>query len=112
MVNFGCWRAGDSSRAARLRLGYTVHARAKRIHAGNEGIAPRGAALHTEVIHEDRAFIGDTVYVWRAPDHQASVVAAWLHKAYVVGHDEEDVRFLFLRLKESGCADERGRRCQ
>src|SRR5208337_3441218 len=31
---------------------------AQRIHAGDEGITPRGATLHAEVVHENRTFPG------------------------------------------------------
>ena len=67
------------------------HARAQRIHAGEEGIAPGGAALHGDVVHEDRALVPDAVDVGRFPDHQAAVVDARLHPADVVAHDEQDV---------------------
>ena len=33
-----------------------------------------------------------------SPDHQAAVITARLHPADVVAHDEQDVRFLVLRL--------------
>ena len=33
------------------------HAGAQRIHAGEEGVAPRGAALHGDIVHEDRALL-------------------------------------------------------
>ena len=33
------------------------HAGAQRIHAGEEGVAPGGAALHGEVVHEDGALV-------------------------------------------------------
>ena len=72
------------------------HAGAQRIHAGEEGIAPGGAALHGDVVHEDRAFLADAVDVGRFTDHQAAVVDARLHPADVVAHDEEDVGLLLL----------------
>ena len=72
------------------------HARAQRIHAGEEGIAPGGAALHGDIVHEDRALVPDAVDVGRFPDHQAAVVDARLHPADVVAHDEENVGFLVL----------------
>ena len=72
------------------------HAGAHRIHAGEEGIAPGGAALHGDVVHEDRAFVADAVDVGRLPDHQAAVIDARLHPADVVAHDEEDVGLLLL----------------
>ena len=67
------------------------HAGAQRIHAGEEGVAPGGAALHGDIVHEDRAFVADAVDVGRFPDHQAAMVDARLHPADVVAHDEEDV---------------------
>jgi hypothetical protein len=35
------------------------HARAKRIHAGEEGVAAGGATLHGDIVHEDRALLAD-----------------------------------------------------
>ena len=92
---------GDA-RSPRLQVGRAArqlrrdHAGAQRIHAGDEGIAPGGAALHGDVVHEDRAFIRDPVDVGRLADHQAAVVATRLHPADVVAHDEQDVGFLCL----------------
>src|SRR6516162_4400608 len=61
------------------------------MHAGEEGVAPGGAALLGVVGHEDRAFVADLIDVRRLADHQAAVVDARLHPADVVTHDEEDV---------------------
>ncbi len=72
------------------------HARAQRIHAGEEGIAPGGAALHGDIVHEDRALVPDAVDVRGLTDHQATVVDARLHPADVVSHDEQNVGFLVL----------------
>src|SRR5947207_3433909 len=72
------------------------HAGAQRVHAGEETVAPRGAALLRVVVHEDRAFIADAVDVRRFADHQAAMVDARLHPADVVAHDEEDVGLLLL----------------
>ena len=79
------------------------HAGAQRIHAGEEGIAPGGAALHGDVVHEDCALVPDAVDVRRFPDHQAAMVDARLHPADVVAHDEEDVGFLLLRGCRRAC---------
>src|SRR6516165_3008626 len=87
---------------ARLQVGRAArklrrdHARAHRIHAGEEGIAPGGAALHGHVVHEDRAFVADAIDVWGFTDHQAAMIDMRLHKADVVTHDEEDVGLLLL----------------
>ena len=83
------------------------HARAQRIHAGEEGVAPGRAALLGVVGHELGAFVSDAVDVRRFPDHQALVVDARLHPADVVSHDEEDVGLLAGRLSER-----RQARCQ
>ena len=72
------------------------HAGAQRIHAGEEGIAPRRAALLGVIVHEDRTFVADAIDVGRFADHQAAVVDARLHPADVVAHDEEDVGLLLL----------------
>ena len=72
------------------------HAGAQRIHAGEEGIAPGGAALHSDIVHEDRAFVADAVDVRRLADHQPAVIDARLHPSDVVAHDEEDIGFLSL----------------
>ena len=63
----------------------------QRIHAGEEGVAPGGAALHGEIVHELGALMADAVDVGRFPDHQALMVDARLHPADVVAHDEQDV---------------------
>ena len=91
-------------RGARLKIGRAAwqlrrdHAGAQRIHAGEEGIAAGGAALHGDVIHEDGAFLPDAVDVGGFPDHQAAVIYSWLHPSDVVAHDKDDVRFLILSL--------------
>ena len=78
------------------------HAGAQRMHAGEEGVAPRGAALLGVVVHEHRALLADAVDVRRFADHQAAVVDARLHPADVIAHDEEDVGFLWLLLAVAG----------
>ena len=72
------------------------HAGAQRMHAGEEGVAPRRAALLGIVGHEDRAFVADAIDVGRFADHQAAVVDARLHPADVVAHDEQDVGLRLL----------------
>jgi hypothetical protein len=70
------------------------HARAQRIHAGEEGIASRRAALLGIVSHEDRAFIADAVDVGCFPNHPPAVIDARLHQADVITHDEKDLGFV------------------
>src|SRR5215475_7735117 len=65
-------------------------------YAGEERIAAGGAALHGDVVHEDRAFVADAIDVWRFADHQAAMIDARLHPSDVVAHDEEDVGLLSL----------------
>jgi hypothetical protein len=88
------------------------HAGPHRIHAGEEGIAAGRAALHGDVVHEDRAFLPDAVDVGRFPDHQAAVVDARLHPADVVAHDEENVGLRLLRGCRHACRHDSGKRCQ
>ena len=71
------------------------------MHAGEEGIAPGGAALLGVVVHEPRALLTDLVDVRRLADHQALVVDARLHPADVIAHDEEDVWLLSWSLGPS-----------
>ena len=81
------------------------HAGAQRMHAGEEGIAARGAALFGVIVREDRAFIADAIDIGRLADHQAAVIDARLHDADVVAHDEEDVgllRGLLCRRRRAG----------
>src|SRR5205085_7418935 len=77
------------------------HASAQRIHARKEGVAPGGAALHGNVVHEDRAIISNTVDVRRFAYHQAAMVNAGLHPADIVAHNEEYVGLTGRRL--CGC---------
>ena len=72
------------------------HAGAQRIHAGEEGIAPGGAALHGEVVHELGTLTPDAVDVGCFAKPKAFMVDAGLHPADVVAHDEEDVGLLLL----------------
>ena len=89
------WSARPQVGRAAGQLGRD-HAGAQRIHTGEEGIAPRGAALHGNVVHEDCALVPDAVDVRRFADHQATVVDARLHPADVIAHDEKDVGLLWL----------------
>jgi hypothetical protein len=74
------------------------HARAQRIHAREEGVAPRRTTLLSVIGHEHRAFVRNPVDVRCFPDHQAAMIATRLHPADVIAHDEQDVWFLVLRL--------------
>src|SRR6266478_9716230 len=85
------------------------HARAQRIHAREEGVAPGGAALLSVIGHKHRAFVRNPVDVWRFPDHQAAMIAARLHPADVIAHDEQDIGFLVLRLGRNDRAEKRSR---
>src|SRR5450432_3338211 len=75
-------RAGAQirNRARQLRQD---HARAERVHSGNERTAPSRAARLRVVVHEHPAFLGDTVDVWCFTDHQTTVVATRLHPTNV-----------------------------
>ena len=84
------------------------HAGAQRIHAGEEGVAPRGAALHGDIVHEDRALVADAIDIGRFADHQAAVIDARLHPADVVAHDEEDVGLLLRRRLYARHSQRRG----
>src|SRR5215467_12159829 len=86
---------------------------AHRIHAGKEGIAARGTALHGDIVHEYGAFVSDAVDVRRLADHQAAMIDARLHPADVIAHDEKDVGFLWLlRGCRSACHRNSGKHCQ
>ena len=74
------------------------HAGSHRMHAGEERGAPRRAALLGVVVHHDAALSREPVDVRGFSDHQAAVIAARLHPADVVAHDEQDVRFLVRRV--------------
>ena len=73
------------------------------MHAGEEGVAPGGAALLGVVVHEHRTFIADAIDVGRLADHQAAMVDPRLHPADVIAHDEEDVWLLSRSLGMSLC---------
>ena len=77
------------------------HAGAQWGHAGEEGVAARRAALLGVVAHELGALIGKAVNVGRFAESQTSLVADDLHPAYVISHDEQDVRLLLLSYRWS-----------
>ena len=79
------WTAGELRRD---------HAGAQRMHAGEEGVTTRRAALLGVVLGKHRPFLADLVDVRRLADHQAAMIDARLHPSDIVAHDEEDVRFL------------------
>src|SRR5262245_20548580 len=91
-----CWGSRPQVRRAPRELRGN-HARAQRVHAGEEGVAARCAALPRYVIHEHRALVGDAVDAGRLADHEAAMIHARLHPADVVAHDEQDVG---LRLRK------------
>ena len=61
------------------------------------------------VVHEHAAFACDPVNVRCFPDHQAAMIAARLHPADIIAHDEQDIGFLVLRLGWSDRAEKRSR---
>ena len=73
------------------------HAGAQRIHAREECVAPRRAALHGDIVREHRAFAADAIDVRRLANHQAAMIDARLHPADVVTHDKEDIGLIRLR---------------
>ncbi len=89
-------------RGARFQIGRAAgelrwdHAGAQRIHAGEERVASRRAALHGDIVHEPSTLFREAVDVGCFPDAHAIGVGLHLHPADVVGHDEEDVGFLSL----------------
>ena len=80
------------------------------MHAGEEGVAPGGAALLGIIRHEHRTLISDAIDVRRFPDHQTPMIDARLHPADVVTHDEENVGLL-RELRGSGRQAIVGGRC-
>jgi hypothetical protein len=80
--------------------------------ACNERSSPSRTALLGIVIGEERPFIGYAVDVGRPPAHHAVMVGANLSNADVIGHDDENVRFLLLRLSRSGCRRRSGQHGQ
>src|SRR4029077_5723988 len=86
------------------------HPRAVRMHSGEEGRAPGRAARLGVVSHEYAAFLRDAIYAWCFPDHQAAMIAARLHPADIIAHDEQDICFLVLRMGRNDRAKKRSRR--
>ena len=78
------------------------HAGAQRMHAGEEGVTTRRAALLGVVLGKHRPFLADLVDVRRLADHQAAMIDARLHPADVIAHDEEDIGFLLWLLCVAG----------
>ena len=74
------------------------HSCAQRMHAGEEGVAPGGAALLGIICHEERAVIADAIDIRRLADHQTAMINTRLHDADVVAHDEDDVGLAGGRL--------------
>src|SRR5215813_10379215 len=70
------------------------HTSAERIHAGEEHVAPRRAALHGIVGGELPTLRTDTVDVGSFANPDALVVETHLHPADVVTHNEQNVRLL------------------
>jgi hypothetical protein len=79
------------------------------MHAGEECCAPSGTAGLSIVVHKHATFLCKPVNVWCFPNHQSAVIAARLHPADVIAHDEQDVGFLVLRLSWSDYAEKRSR---
>jgi hypothetical protein len=85
------------------------HARAQRVHAGEEGIAPGRTALLGVIGHEFRTFLADAIDVRRFADHQALMIDTRLHPADVIAHDEHDVGLCCRRQR--GCRKARRGGC-
>jgi hypothetical protein len=60
---------------------------------GDEGRAPRRAALLGVVIGEHHAFATDAVDIRRAIAHQAERIGADIRLPDIVAEDDQDVRF-------------------
>jgi len=72
------------------------------MHAGEESVAPGGAALLGVISHEDRAFIADAIDVGVSPTIQAAMVDAWLHPAMSSPMIKNDVGLTGWRLRVAG----------
>src|ERR1041385_7851375 len=84
------------------------HTRAVRVHAGKERAAPSGTTRLSIVMHKHAAFLGNSVDVWGFAHHQAAMIAARLHPADIIAHDEQDVWFLVLCLTRRNRARQHG----
>src|SRR5260221_13930842 len=93
---------------------YDRERRADRNTPGHEGGAPGGAARLAVPVRESGTLLGDAIDVRcrMAEARASSRIAAEIIPTGVVGHQHDDVGFLFLRSQLSGCADERSRSCQ
>src|SRR5215510_3199969 len=81
-------------------------ARAQATLAGDERGAPRRATLLGIIVGEDYAFLGDSVNVVRPEAHQSHRVGTDVGLADVVTPDDDEVWFLFLRVRGAGNGDE------
>ena len=72
----------------------------QRTLSGDERGTARGAGLLSIIVGEYRALVGDAIDVGRAIAHHAAIVGADVPVADVVGHDDENIRLLWL-LRES-----------
>src|SRR4051812_20894882 len=90
------------------------HASPKRRHTYEERVAPRSATRLRNVVHENSAIVSDAVDVRCFTHHQAAMIDAGLHPANVVTHDEKDVGFTSLPLRNCRRAvgEQRNRWCQ
>ncbi len=78
---------------------YLRQSGANRTLPGNEGRAPRGAALLRVVVGEDRALFRQPVDVGRPVSHHAAVVGAHVPVAHVIAEDHKNVRLLLLSVE-------------
>ena len=76
---------------------------AERMLPGDERRATRGAGLLPIAVRKQCTFLCDAVDVRRRAADHAAMVGAEIPDADVIGHDEEDVGFLFfLRMGRAG----------
>ena len=89
------WGSGLSDRC---------HAGPKRQFASNE-VRPSGSATRFRiVVGEAHALVGHPVQIRRAAGHNSLIVNTDVRPADVVGHDDNDVWFLLLRLRCLDCS--------
>ena len=72
--------------------------------AGDEVRAARRATCLGVIVGEPHAFLGELAQVRGLAGHDALVVGLDVKPSDVIAHDEEDVRFLVLRLRGSADA--------
>jgi hypothetical protein len=77
--------------------------------ASDERGATRGTGLLGVVIGEECAFLGNMVDVRRLVAHHPVALDADVRYTDVIAHNDEDVRFLVLRLQWSAYTDEHSR---